>query len=57
MYIAGFVIPVPEEKMEAYRKWAEEQGRQYLGNMDASRSTGPGRITSPVANLPTSAAP
>jgi uncharacterized protein YbaA (DUF1428 family) len=23
VYIAGFVIPVPEEKMEAYRKWAE----------------------------------
>ena len=23
MYIAGLVIPVPEEKMEAYRKWAE----------------------------------
>jgi uncharacterized protein YbaA (DUF1428 family) len=23
MYIAGFVIPVPEEKMEAYRRWAE----------------------------------
>jgi uncharacterized protein YbaA (DUF1428 family) len=23
MYIAGFVIPVPEEKMEAYRKWVE----------------------------------
>jgi uncharacterized protein YbaA (DUF1428 family) len=23
MYIAGFVIPVPEEKIEAYRKWAE----------------------------------
>lgn len=23
MYIAGFVIPVPEGKMEAYRKWAE----------------------------------
>jgi uncharacterized protein YbaA (DUF1428 family) len=23
MYIAGFVIPVPEEKMEAYRQWAE----------------------------------
>jgi len=23
MYIAGFVIPVPEDKMEAYRKWAE----------------------------------
>jgi len=22
MYVAGFVIPVPEEKMEAYRKWA-----------------------------------
>ena len=24
MYIAGFVIPVPEEKMDAYRKWAED---------------------------------
>jgi uncharacterized protein YbaA (DUF1428 family) len=23
MYIAGLVIPVPEEKMEAYRQWAE----------------------------------
>ena len=23
MYIAGFVIPVPEGKMEAYRRWAE----------------------------------
>ena len=23
MYIAGLVIPAPEEKMEAYRKWAE----------------------------------
>jgi uncharacterized protein YbaA (DUF1428 family) len=23
MYVAGLVIPVPQEKMEAYRKWAE----------------------------------
>jgi uncharacterized protein YbaA (DUF1428 family) len=23
MYVAGFVIPVPEDKMEAYRRWAE----------------------------------
>jgi len=23
MYIAGFVIPVSEQKMEAYREWAE----------------------------------
>jgi uncharacterized protein YbaA (DUF1428 family) len=23
MYVAGFVIPVPEEKKEAYRRWAE----------------------------------
>jgi uncharacterized protein YbaA (DUF1428 family) len=23
MYVAGFVIPVPEENMEAYRRWAE----------------------------------
>ena len=23
MYIAGFVIPVPNDKMEAYRTWAE----------------------------------
>jgi uncharacterized protein YbaA (DUF1428 family) len=24
MYVAGLVIPVPEENMEAYRKWAED---------------------------------
>jgi uncharacterized protein YbaA (DUF1428 family) len=24
MYVAGFVIPVPEDKMEAYRRWAEK---------------------------------
>jgi uncharacterized protein YbaA (DUF1428 family) len=32
MYIAGFVIPVPEEKMEAYRQWAENSAaifREY----------------------------
>ena len=23
MYVAGFVIPVPADKMEAYRKWAQ----------------------------------
>jgi uncharacterized protein YbaA (DUF1428 family) len=23
MYVAGFVIPVPAQKMEAYRRWAE----------------------------------
>jgi uncharacterized protein YbaA (DUF1428 family) len=23
MYVAGFVIPVPEDKMDAYRAWAE----------------------------------
>ena len=23
MYIAGFVIPVPADKMEAYQQWAE----------------------------------
>lgn len=23
MYVAGFVIPVPEERMDAYRRWAE----------------------------------
>jgi len=23
MYVAGFVIPVPEDKLEAYRRWAE----------------------------------
>jgi uncharacterized protein YbaA (DUF1428 family) len=23
MYVAGFVIPVPEHNMEAYRRWAE----------------------------------
>ena len=23
MYVAGFIIPVPEGKLEAYRRWAE----------------------------------
>src|SRR5262249_43752271 len=32
-------------------------GRQSLGNMDASRSSNPGRTTYPVANIPTFAAP
>ena len=32
MYIAGFVIPVPADKMEAYRRWAENSAaffREY----------------------------
>ncbi len=29
MYIAGFVIPVAAEKMEAYRKWAENGARLF----------------------------
>jgi uncharacterized protein YbaA (DUF1428 family) len=29
MYIAGLVIPVPGEKMEAYRRWAEN-GAQFF---------------------------
>ena len=29
MYIAGFVIPVPAEKMEAYRKWAENSAELF----------------------------
>ena len=27
MYVAGFVIPVPEGKQNAYRKWAENSAR------------------------------
>ena len=29
MYIAGFVIPVPAEKMEAYRRWAENGSKIF----------------------------
>ncbi len=29
MYIAGLVIPVPEDKMEAYRQWAENGARIF----------------------------
>ena len=29
MYVVGLVIPVPEEKMEAYRKWAENGARIF----------------------------
>ena len=29
MYVAGFVIPVPEEKFDAYRKWAENSAEIF----------------------------
>lgn len=29
MYVCGFVIPVPEDKKEAYRQWAES-GAQFF---------------------------
>ena len=29
MYVAGLVIPVPAEKMEAYRRWAENGARIF----------------------------
>ena len=29
MYIAGFVIPVPAEKMEAYRQWAQNSAALF----------------------------
>jgi uncharacterized protein YbaA (DUF1428 family) len=29
MYIAGFVIPVPEEKRDAYRRWAENSAKLF----------------------------
>lgn len=31
MYIAGLVIPVPEDKMEAYRLWAEKSADFFRG--------------------------
>lgn len=29
MYVAGFVIPVPQDRMEAYRCWAENSARIF----------------------------
>jgi uncharacterized protein YbaA (DUF1428 family) len=29
MYVAGLVIPVPQDKMEAYRQWAENGAAIY----------------------------
>ena len=29
MYVAGFAIPVPEQKMEACRRWAENGARLF----------------------------
>jgi uncharacterized protein YbaA (DUF1428 family) len=29
MYIAGFVIPVPEAKKDAYRRWAEDGAKIF----------------------------
>ncbi|WP_419914150.1 DUF1428 domain-containing protein [Hoeflea sp.] len=30
MYIAGFVIPVPEDKRETYRRWSEATSRLLI---------------------------
>lgn len=30
MYIAGFVIPVPEEKFETYKMWSEETSKLLI---------------------------
>jgi uncharacterized protein YbaA (DUF1428 family) len=29
MYVAGLVIPVPADKIDAYRKWAENSGQFF----------------------------
>jgi uncharacterized protein YbaA (DUF1428 family) len=29
MYVAGLVIPVPEDKLEAYKRWAENGARIF----------------------------
>jgi len=29
MYVAGFVIPVPGEKLDAYRQWAENSAKLF----------------------------
>lgn len=29
MYVAGLVIPVPEDRMDAYRRWAENGARIF----------------------------
>jgi Protein of unknown function (DUF1428) len=56
MYIAGFVIPVPEEKMEAYRKWAEK-GAAIFREYGCIEIVDSWEDNVPVANIPTSAAP
>jgi uncharacterized protein YbaA (DUF1428 family) len=30
MYIAGLVIPVPEDRIDAYRRWAENSARVFM---------------------------
>jgi len=29
MYVCGLVIPVPEDKLDAYRQWAENGARIF----------------------------
>jgi uncharacterized protein YbaA (DUF1428 family) len=56
MYVAGFVIPVPAQKMEAYRRWAENGAalfREY-GCIEIVESW---EDNVPTAHKPTSVAP
>ena len=55
MYVAGLVIPVPEDKLEAYRQWAENGARFFMeyGCLEIVES---GRTSCPTARRPTFAA-
>ena len=56
MYVTGWVIPVPEESMEAYRRWAE-LGAEILKDygcieiVEATSDTGVyiGKATEPLS--------
>jgi hypothetical protein len=56
IYVAGFVIPVPEDKIEAYRQWAANSAALFAedGGIEIVESC---EDNVPPAKPPTSAAP
>jgi hypothetical protein len=56
IYVAGFVIPVPEDKIEGYRQWAANSAALFAedGGIEIVESC---EDNVPPAKPPTSAAP
>ncbi|WP_227355904.1 DUF1428 family protein [Haladaptatus salinisoli] len=38
-YVDGYVLPIPSDKIEAYREMADEAGKTWMGGATSSYTT------------------